>query len=58
MGEKGDFDQAIYFNYNDVISENGYKFFLKKLYEYGFVVVQNCKTEMRSVEKLQKKLVM
>tara|TARA_B100000424_G_scaffold210630_1_gene168058 strand:- start:635 stop:1732 length:1098 start_codon:yes stop_codon:yes gene_type:complete len=54
--ERKDLDQAIYFNYNDVISKNGFKFFLKKLYEYGFVVVQNCKTEMRSVEKIAKKI--
>ena len=30
--------------------------FLKKLYEYGFVVIQNCKTEMSSVEIIAKKI--
>ena len=54
--ESKDLDQNIYIDYNDAISENGFKFFLKKLYEYGFVVVQNCRTEMSSVEKIAKKI--
>ena len=54
--ESKDLDQHIYIDYNDAISENGFKFFLKKLYEYGFVVVQNCRTEMSSVEKIAKKI--
>ena len=54
--ESKDLNQNIYIDYNDAISENGFKFFLKKLYEYGFVVVQNCRTEMSSVEKIAKKI--
>ena len=51
-----DLDENIYTNFDDVITEDGYKSFLKKLYEYGFVVIQNCKTEMSSVEKIAKKI--
>ena len=51
-----DLDQNIYTDFNEAISEDGYKLFLKKLYEYGFTVIQNCKTEMSSVEKIAKKI--
>ena len=51
-----DLDQNIYINFNEAISEDGYRYFLKKLYKYGFVVIQNCKTEMSSVEKIAKKI--
>ena len=51
-----DLNQNIYINFNEAISENGYRYFLKKLYKYGFVVIQNCKTDMSSVEKIAKKI--
>ena len=51
-----DLDKNIYINFKDAISENGYKNFLKKLYKYGFIVVQNCKTELSSVEKIANKI--
>jgi len=51
-----DLDQNIYTDFNEAISEDGYKLFLKKLYDYGFTVIRNCKTEMSSVEKIAKKI--
>ena len=44
----------IYVDFNDVISAKGFKIFLSILYKFGFAVIQNCKTEMSSVEKIAK----
>ena len=51
-----DIDTNVYISFDEAISERGYKSFLKKLYKYGFVVIQNCKTEISSVEKIAKKI--
>ena len=51
-----DLDRTIYVNFDKVMSTGGFKSFLKKLYKYGFVVIQNCKTQMSSVEKIAKKI--
>ena len=51
-----DIDDKIYVNFEDAISDKGFKIFLNKLYKYGFVVIQNCKTKMSSVEKIAKKI--
>ena len=51
-----DIDDQVYLNYNDVLSKDGFKFFLKNLYEFGFCVIKNCKTEMRTVEKIANKI--
>ena len=40
-----DIDDQVYLNYNDVLSKDGFKFFLKNLYEFGFCVIKNCKTD-------------
>ena len=42
--------------YNDVVSDDGFKFFLKNLYEYGFCVITNCKTNMKTVDVIAKKI--
>ena len=51
-----DLDEDLYFDFEEVISEYGFKSFLKKLYNQGFVVIQNCKTEKYSVERIAKKI--
>ena len=51
-----DLDQTIYINFDEAISNDGFKSLLDKLYKYGFAVIQNCKTEMSSVEKIAKKI--
>ena len=51
-----DIDDQVYLNYNDVLSKDGFKFFLKNLYEFGFCVIKNCKTEMGTVEKIANKI--
>ena len=54
--EKKEITDEVYVNFEDAISDNGFKTFLNKLYKFGFVVIQNCKTEMSSVEKVAKKI--
>lgn len=49
-------DNDIYLNFETAVSNEGFKYFLNKLYNYGFVVVQNCKTDLSSVEKIAKKI--
>ena len=49
-------DQNIFVDFKKVISKEGFKIFLKKLYEKGFVVIRNCKTEMSSVQCIAKKI--
>ena len=51
-----DINDQIYLNYNDVLSKDGFKFFLKNLYEYGFCVITNCKTKMETVETIANKI--
>ena len=54
--QKKDLGNDIYHDFENVISKDGYKTFLNKLHKFGFVVVQNCKTEMSSVEKIANKI--
>ncbi len=51
-----DIQSDIFIDFEKVISKEGFKIFLKKLYNYGFAVVKNCNTEMSSVEKIAKKI--
>ena len=54
--KKKDIQSDIFINFEKVISKEGFKIFLKKLHDYGFVVIKNCNTEMSSVEKIAKKI--
>ena len=56
LWKKNDLDDQIYIDFDTVQSNEGYKKFLKNLYQYGFSVVQNCKTEMSSVENIVNKI--
>ena len=50
-------DENIYTIFDEVQSlKMDLKSFLKKLYKFGFVVIQNCKTEMSSVEIIANKI--
>ena len=51
-----DLNDQIYIDFEIVQSIEGYKKFLKLLYQYGFVVVKNCKTEISSVENIANKI--
>jgi len=48
--------EEIYTDFQNTITNDGFKEFLEKLYKFGFVVIQNCKTEMSSVEKIANKI--
>ncbi len=54
--DKKDIGKDIYVDFQNTISNEGFKEFLEKLYKFGFVVIQNCKTEMSSVEKIANKI--
>ena len=54
--KENDLNGDIFFDFKEVTSEYGFKKFLKNLYERGFVVIKNCKTEMSSVEIIAKKI--
>ena len=54
--DKKDIGEEMYTDFQNTITNEGFKEFLKKLYKFGFVVIQNCKTEMSSVEKIAKKI--
>ena len=56
LWKENDLDDQIYIDFDTVQSNEGYKKFLKNLYQYGFSVVQNCKTEMSSVENIVNKI--
>ena len=56
LWKEDDLDDQIYIDFETVQSNEGYKKFLKNLYQYGFSVVQNCKTEMSSVENIVNKI--
>ena len=51
-----DINEKIFINYESVISDKGFKTFLKNLHEYGFCVIKNCKTEISTVEKIATKI--
>ena len=54
--DKKDIGKDIYTDFQNTITNDGFKEFLEKLYKFGFVVIQNCKTEMSSVEKIANKI--
>ena len=54
--DKKDIGENIYTDFQNTITNEGFKEFLEKLYKFGFVVIQNCKTEMSSVEKIANKI--
>ncbi len=56
LWKEKDLNDQIYIDFETVQSNEGYKKFLKILCQYGFSVVQNCKTEISSVENIVNKI--
>ena len=54
--KKKEITDEIYLNFEDTLSDIGFVNFLNKLHRYGFAVIQNCKTDMSSVDKIAKKI--
>ena len=53
---ENEIDDKIFLNFNQVNSKDGFKLFLKKLYDFGFCVIKNCKTDTSSVETIANKI--
>ena len=51
-----DINNQVYQDYKDVLSNDGFKLFLKKLYKFGFCVISNCQTKMKTVETIANKI--
>ena len=54
--KKNDLNEDVYIDYEIAISKVGFKKFLQKLYNWGFCVITNCNTEMKSVETIANKI--
>jgi Taurine catabolism dioxygenase TauD, TfdA family. len=56
LWKKKDISNQVFLNYNDILSKKGFKFFLKNLYDIGFCVIKNCKTQIETVESIANKI--
>ena len=56
LWKKNELSDQIFIDFETIQSDEGFKKFLKILYQYGFSVVKNCKKEMSSVENIAKKI--
>ena len=56
LWKKKDISSQVFLNYNDILSKKGFKFFLKNLYDIGFCVIKNCKTQIETVESIANKI--
>ena len=54
--KKNDLNEDVYIDYEIAISKVGFKNFLQKLYNWGFCVITNCNTEIKSVETIANKI--
>jgi len=54
--KSNDINEDIHIDFDTAISKKGFKKFLQKLYNWGFCVISNCKTEMKSVETIANKI--
>ena len=54
--KNNDTTKDVYIDYDITTSKEGFKKFLQKLYNWGFCVITNCKTEMKSVETIANKI--
>ena len=51
-----DLNSNIFFEFEDTKTIQGFKNFLKILYDYGFIVLKNCEQNMRPVEEIANKI--
>ena len=56
LWKENELSDQIFIDFEITQSDEGFKKFLKVLYQYGFCVVKNCKKEMSSVENIAKKI--
>ena len=48
--------EDVFIDYNSILSDDGFKNFLKCLHSYGFLVIKNCETNLNCVEKIANKI--
>ena len=48
--------REIFVDYKSILTNDGFKNFLKSLYTYGFLVIRNCETNLKCVEKIANKI--
>ncbi len=56
LWKKNDINEDIYLNYKDILNDEGFKYFLKKIYNLGFCVVTGCETNLKTVEFIANKI--
>ena len=54
--ERKDLNSNIFFEFEETKTKQGFKNFLKILYDYGFIVLKNCEKNMSSVENIANKI--
>ena len=48
--------EEIFLDYNSILSNEGFRNFLKNLHDYGFLVIKNCETNLKTVETIANKI--
>ncbi len=48
--------EEIFLDYNSILSNEGFRNFLKNLHDYGFSVIKNCETNLKSVETIANRI--
>lgn len=56
LWKKNEISKKIFLKYNNILSKDGFKRFLKNLYTFGFCVITDCKTEIETVKKIANKI--
>ena len=56
LWKSDDVNEKTFIDYELATSNKGFKVFLKRLYDYGFCVIKDCKKEINTVEKIAKKI--
>ena len=56
LWEKNTITEQVFRDFDNMMSDEGFKIFLKNLYDFGFCVITDCKTELKTVEKIANKI--
>ena len=56
LWEKSTITDQVFIDFDNIISDEGFKIFLRNLYDFGFCVITKCKTEIKSVETIANKI--
>tara|TARA_B100001564_G_scaffold48836_2_gene35965 strand:+ start:18 stop:1115 length:1098 start_codon:yes stop_codon:yes gene_type:complete len=56
LWNKNERSKNIFLKYDNILSDDGFKSFLKNLYTFGFCVITDCKTEIKTVENIANKI--